>query len=86
MVHRDVKAANLLFKDFSLKLADFGSAIHPFGGDDRREKLQGTFLYLPPEAVLEKAFGPPMDVWAAGCVALEMLALSKGSLTLNPEP
>ena len=32
------------------------------------------FLYLPPEIVLNKEYGPPVDVWAVGVLNYELLA------------
>ncbi|CAI9086914.1 OLC1v1020841C1 [Oldenlandia corymbosa var. corymbosa] len=42
---------------------------------NRQEALwRGTPMYLPPEAVLEEGLQEtPGDIWALGCVVLEML-------------
>lgn len=77
VVHRDLKPANLIFfAEGHLKLCDFGFA-RACGGE-RLHTICGTPVYMAPEltraaAVCKKGYeGPPVDVWAYGCLLYEM--------------
>ncbi|GJJ74298.1 serine/threonine-protein kinase BUR1 [Entomortierella parvispora] len=75
ILHRDMKAANLLISNNgTLKIADFGLA-RPFKpeGEDYTSKVV-TRWYRPPELFLgEKKYGAAVDMWGIGCVFGEML-------------
>jgi cyclin-dependent kinase 9 len=78
ILHRDMKAANILInKQGILKLADFGLA-RPYSIPKRGQKSKYTnrvvtLWYRPPELLLgTRDYGPPIDVWGAGCVMAEM--------------
>jgi predicted Zn finger-like uncharacterized protein len=81
MVHFDLKPANLLFaEDGSLAVADFGiSRVLPepspdgIGRDLFLSGLTGTFAYMSPEQLLGRPVGPPVDIFALGVVAYEVL-------------
>ncbi|GAB6021972.1 P-TEFb-associated cyclin-dependent protein kinase Cdk9 [Chamberlinius hualienensis] len=78
ILHRDMKAANILIsKNGVLKLADFGLArafsINKNGGTNRYTNRVVTLWYRPPELLLgERNYGPPVDMWGAGCIMAEM--------------
>jgi serine/threonine-protein kinase len=90
IVHGDLKPANLLFRDAGddadLVLGDFGLA--QLTGDDAggpQAKLEGraargTLAYMAPEQ-RRGTLGPAADVYAAGVIAVELLA---GSAALAP--
>ncbi|KAK4291254.1 hypothetical protein Pmani_028116 [Petrolisthes manimaculis] len=77
ILHRDLKASNVLItKNGILKLADFGLA-RAFstsrGGPNRYTNRVVTLWYRPPELLLgERNYGPPVDMWGAGCIMAEM--------------
>ncbi|XP_047313807.1 cyclin-dependent kinase D-3-like isoform X1 [Impatiens glandulifera] len=75
VLHRDMKPNNLLIgPGGQLKLADFGLA-RLYGSPDRRFTHQ-VFArwYRAPELLFgAKAYGPAVDVWAAGCIFAELL-------------
>ena len=77
ILHRDMKAANILItKSGCLKLADFGLA-RAFsankGQATRYTNRVVTLWYRPPELLLgERNYGPPIDLWGAGCIMAEM--------------
>lgn len=77
ILHRDMKAANVLItKSGVLKLADFGLA-RAFsvskGPPNRYTNRVVTLWYRPPELLLgERNYGPPIDLWGAGCIMAEM--------------
>ncbi|EMR70619.1 putative cmgc cdk protein kinase protein [Eutypa lata UCREL1] len=86
ILHRDMKAANLLINNRGiLQIADFGLARHydgPIpkrgggGGEGRREytSLVVTRWYRPPELLLNlKKYTTSIDMWGVGCVFGEML-------------
>lgn len=78
ILHRDMKAANILItKNGTLKLADFGLArafsISKNGQPNRYTNRVVTLWYRPPELLLgERNYGPPVDMWGAGCIMAEM--------------
>lgn len=78
IIHRDMKAANILItKKGILKLADFGLAraisINKNGQPNKYTNRVVTLWYRPPELLLgERNYGPPVDMWGAGCIMAEM--------------
>ncbi|KAH6892077.1 kinase-like domain-containing protein [Thelonectria olida] len=86
ILHRDMKAANLLINNQGILLiADFGLARHYDGpvpkagqaiGGGKRDYtgLVVTRWYRPPELLLQlRQYTPAIDVWGVGCVFGEML-------------
>ena len=78
ILHRDMKAANILItKTGVLKLADFGLArAFSMGKGQTANRYTNrvvTLWYRPPELLLgERNYGPPIDLWGAGCIMAEM--------------
>ncbi|CDW96940.1 hypothetical protein [Sporisorium scitamineum] len=87
ILHRDMKAANLLINNNGqLQIADFGLA-RPYrdpgqswtgkgwiGGTHRYTNMVVTRWYRPPELLAgEKKYGPPIDMWGIGCILAEMI-------------
>lgn len=75
ILHRDMKSSNILItKTGVLKLADFGLARALSKGQSQRYTNRVvTLWYRPPELLLgERNYGPPIDIWGAGCIMCEM--------------
>ncbi|ORC86601.1 protein kinase [Trypanosoma theileri] len=73
IVHRDVKGENILVtKRGRCKLADFGCS-GPLHEVEGREEVQGSPLWMAPEVIHGAAPATAADVWAVGCVGIEML-------------
>uniref|UniRef100_A0A2P2MYD2 Protein kinase domain-containing protein n=1 Tax=Rhizophora mucronata TaxID=61149 RepID=A0A2P2MYD2_RHIMU len=75
VVHRDVKADNILFDGRnSVKLADFGSAAAVAVEGETMSSVVGTPYYVAPEVLAGMEYGEKVDVWSAGVVLYIMLA------------
>jgi len=75
IVHRDVKPANLIRANGSVKIADFGIA-HAVEATRLTQAgtVLGTAAYLAPEQALGGEVTPASDVYGLGAVLYELLA------------
>ena len=75
VMHRDVKAANILLQeDGSAALTDFGLAKGTgYEGLTAVGQIVGTIEYLAPERITGQEAAPASDLYALGCVIYESL-------------
>ena len=79
ILHRDLKADNLLLDmDGTCKISDFGISKRSKDvyANDMNMSMQGTIYWMAPEVFHSKTKGysAKVDIWALGCVVLEMFA------------
>ena len=70
IIHRDIKAENILFHEDTAKLCDFGWAVH---APMLRNTQCGTPLYSPPEIIKNEYYDSKVDLWCIGVLTYEML-------------
>lgn len=75
IMHRDIKPANLLIDvEGTLKIADFGQACLIMTNNGKYEHQVATRWYRAPELLYGSQFyDESVDLWAVGCVFVEML-------------
>ena len=91
VLHRDVKADNVLLANADggkvcIKLADFGvAAVLTHTAGTKRRSLVGTDEYLSPEQAISEPYGRKADMWALGCILVELASCRRlqGSLWAN---
>ncbi|KAM8764974.1 cyclin-dependent kinase-like 3 isoform 3-T3 [Rhynchonycteris naso] len=74
IIHRDIKPENILVSQSGItKLCDFGFARTLAVPGDIYTDYVATRWYRAPELVLkDTSYGKPVDIWALGCVVIEM--------------
>jgi serine/threonine protein kinase len=74
LVHRDIKASNILFRDeFSPVLTDFSSTVGDINNAGTGVPQVGSPPYLPPEVWEGKAYNVASDLYSLGVVFYYML-------------
>ncbi|XP_006116121.1 cyclin-dependent kinase-like 3 isoform X1 [Pelodiscus sinensis] len=74
VIHRDIKPENILVSQTGItKLCDFGFARTLAAPGDVYTDYVATRWYRAPELVLkDTTYGKPVDIWALGCMIIEM--------------
>lgn len=71
IMHRDIKAENIMVKNGGIKIIDFGYACYFKEGEIFKEML-GTPFYIAPEMIKE-SYDHKIDIWALGILYYDLI-------------
>lgn len=73
LAHLDIKAENILLNlNGATKIGDFGLVREVSADRDSLNSMVGTSYWMAPEVIQRKPYGQKVDIWALGCVCLEL--------------